>query len=376
MNHRDLLAIAIGSACAVVLPRVFAGNPPATDAPASEVSHAAVSSDDGRAQAGTPESSQSSEPRDWRHDESGDHDDRDARNRADVRKDTQDIRLDRADLRTDRRDLKQDRANLAPSHEVGQPSSEQRPQQPRDTMSMEHAGAGTRAAEPASGSGSDRALTRSDASLRADMSTDRNDIRRDQADIRKDQQDLHRDRTDLRADERDMQGDREGTPRDDEHARASVMDERAHQDARFGGHDHDASRDARDDLTSDRRDIRGDKADIRKDQQDLQRDRADLRADQRDLRQDRGQTPAQRSQQAGRDWRKDQTVTATNGRQDGREINATARAGANTKAVAGQDWRKPGLTSTTLANNAAQNAKTKTPTHAETSRAWYHYFWW
>jgi hypothetical protein len=60
---------------------------------------------------------------------------------------------------------------------------------------------------------------------------------------------------------------------------------------------------------------------------------------------------------------------------DARDLHGDARRDDTAQKA---DWRKPGLTATTLANNTAttNNTKTKNPNSTQNAHAWYHYFWW
>jgi hypothetical protein len=122
------------------------------------------------------------------------------------------------------------------------------------------------------------------------------------------------------------------------------------------------------DISSDRRDITRDRADIRSDQRDITRDRADIRSDQRNIRVDRQDLRADRG-----DLRNDRgSVSSAQGerRGDSQDQRFARNTGQSTtgKRV---DVAKPGITATTIANNAAENNKKARATE-NLHKAWYH----
>ena len=150
-----------------------------------------------------------------------------------------------------------------------------------------------------------------------DVAKDQRDIVRDQRDIKTDRKDIARDRADIRTDQRDINTDHK-------------------------------------DIARDRTDIRADQQDIHKDRQDLRTDRGDLRNNPCNLRTGEPSDPRNDRQES-----QDQRFSRNNVGQP---------AGGQR-----MDGTKPGMTATTVANNAAENNK-KTQNTQNLQKAWWH-FW-
>ena len=129
-------------------------------------------------------------------------------------------------------------------------------------------------------------------------------------------------------------------------------------------------------MTRDKADIRADRQDIQTDRKDIARDRADIRADQRDLRSDSRDLRADRG-----DLHNDRG-NFRSGEQGNRSEWQDQEASRNMShstpdhSVGGQHMEaaKPGITSSTVANNAAENYR-KAQNTQTVHKAWYHVWW-
>jgi hypothetical protein len=110
-------------------------------------------------------------------------------------------------------------------------------------------------------------------------------------------------------------------------------------------------------MHKDAQDIRSDRQDLRADRQDLRADRQDLRTDHSDLRQDY----ASNSKDAGRGWQDQHGSQSRWQDAHGQPVNPSMHPAE----------AKVGMTSATVANNAAENNK-KAQTDQHLQKAWWH----